>query len=177
MRNGRGLASFGPSLGASDGRLGEPIVAPLVREIQRARAGRPAIVGEYVSIPASSEGHVDLKISTAAPMFVEYLVFTLDDKPLFQVATCPIDVRSIKLQREDVQSEEEIVTGQFNLMCAMNGNGVVFAQYLSKADIIHQGSTLTVTMVNRDAANAHRVDVAAHGFLVPREMLAEYLGK
>lgn len=175
MRNGR-LAAFGPSLGAADGRLGEPVLAPVVREIQRTRAGRPAIVGDYVSIPANSEGHVDLKISTAAPMFVEYLVFTLDDKPIWALATCPIDIRAIKLQREDVQSEEEIVTGQFNLMCAINGNGVCLAQYLAKADIIHQGSVMTVTMVNRDLGLAHRVDVAAHGFLVPRNQLADYLG-
>lgn len=177
MNNGTRINSLGFSLGAGDGRLGEPLLSPIVREIQRMRAGRPAIVGDYVLLAAGSEGQISLKISTAAPMFVEYLVFTLDDKPMHQLATCPISIRAIKLQREDVQSEEIITTGEFNLMCCINANGVTQATYLSKGDIIHQGSEITVVVVNRDAINGHRLDVAAHGFLVSQANLQEYLGK
>jgi hypothetical protein len=147
----------------------------LFNEFNRARPGRPNVVVGYEEIDADSQGQIVLPIKTSAPMAIEYFAVCIDDTPLAQLATVPIDINSIRYQTEWDETEVDALNGFGNVMVVFGTNGVLETNYLGRMALIHQGSEVTLTFTNRDIANPHRVDVAIHGFLVTREEMREYM--
>jgi hypothetical protein len=164
--NGRGRAL---------GNQAMPEMTRLFTEINKMRPGRPQVVVNHETIDADSSGQIVLPIKTSAPMMVEYFAVSIDDTPMYQLATVPIDVDSLRWQTEWDQTEIEAINGSGNVMVVFGSNGTLEVNYLGRAALIHQGSETTVSFTNRDTQNEHRIDIAMHGFLVTRQEMELYM--
>lgn len=163
----------GPQTGGLSGA--EPLGRSLFwNEVMRYRPGRPQIAINHETIDANSQGSVVVAIKTSAPMAIEYIAIAVNDTPLAQLATVPIDITGVLLQTEWDQTEVQIINGTGNIMAVFGSNGVIEANYLCRMPIIHQGSEVTFNFTERGGVDT-RIDVAMHGFLVTRDEMKEYM--
>lgn len=154
---------YPPGLGNAP--QGDPALLDLARQFQRHQIGRPNIVMDSIELAAGTRDTLVLKLNTGADMIVEMIVATVDDQPLYALATCPIDLEAIRWTNEATKAMETITSGSGNLLVALSANGAASGLFLGAAARVRRGSEVAFDLTNTDGDDAHDVDIALHGYL------------